>query len=349
MNKLVILFFLIATAPAQAALKDSIGVERTAGRLYILHRVEAKETLYSLSRRYHVPVDEIMAANPQVKEGLKIDAIVKIPGTEKTEPQPGNAKHIVQPSETLYAIARKYGVELEELASVNGLEGYNLKVGQELIIPAVKNQKTRQASGDAKNIHIVKDGETLYSISRTYNVGIDEIKRWNGLTDNTLKPGQTLTIGEKPAATAIETKIEQPVATVPAPATEEKPAVQPAGYASTEVIKRYDIEDNEYLRKKSETSEPVRIEKVYENGLAEVMAGSEDTKKYLALHKTAPVGTILQVKNEMNNQSVFVRVIGKLPDTGDNEKISIRISRIAYERLGAIDARFPVEISYIPR
>jgi len=66
------------------------------------------------------------------------------------------------------------------------------------------------------------------------------------------------------------------------------------------------------------------------------------------MHRTAPIGTIMQVKNEMNNLTVFVRVIGKLPDTGENTNVTIRISKTAYDRLGAIDKRFPVEISYIP-
>jgi hypothetical protein len=50
----------------------------------------------------------------------------------------------------------------------------------------------------------------------------------------------------------------------------------------------------------------------------------------------------------MNNLSVFVRVVGKLPNTGVNDKITIRITQTAYESLGGINDRIPVEISYIP-
>lgn len=67
---------------------------------------------------------------------------------------------------------------------------------------------------------------------------------------------------------------------------------------------------------------------------------------YLALHRTAPMGTILKVRNEMNNREVFVRVQGKLPDTALTDKVIIRISRSAYDRLGAIDPRFRVEVTY---
>ena len=56
----------------------------------------------------------------------------------------------------------------------------------------------------------------------------------------------------------------------------------------------------------------------------------------------------MQVKNEMNNQTVFVRVVGTIPNTGDNAKVILKISKKAYDRLGAVDSRFPVELSYIP-
>ena len=75
---------------------------------------------------------------------------------------------------------------------------------------------------------------------------------------------------------------------------------------------------------------------------------SPKTKKYLCLHRSLAIGTIIQVKNLMNSQSIFVRVVGKLPQIGANENVLIRLSSVAYKRLGAIDAKFPVELSYIP-
>jgi rare lipoprotein A (peptidoglycan hydrolase) len=83
-----------------------------------------------------------------------------------------------------------------------------------------------------------------------------------------------------------------------------------------------------------------------ESGIAELIEGTEGNRKYLALHRTAPVGTILKVRNEMNNREVFVRVMGKLPETSVNDKLVIKISRSAYDRLGAIDPRFRVELTY---
>jgi rare lipoprotein A (peptidoglycan hydrolase) len=87
-------------------------------------------------------------------------------------------------------------------------------------------------------------------------------------------------------------------------------------------------------------------DEVKEGGLAELIEGSEGNRKYLALHRTAKVGTILKVRNELNNREVFVRVAGPLPNTGVNTNVVIKISKSAYDRLGAIDQRFRVEVTY---
>ena len=88
--------------------------------------------------------------------------------------------------------------------------------------------------------------------------------------------------------------------------------------------------------------------RVVETGLGASIDQSV-TDKYLALHKTAPVGTIMQVKNAMNGLSVYVRVIGKLPETGENNNILVRLSPRAVQKLGTADSRFRVETNYIPQ
>ena len=77
-----------------------------------------------------------------------------------------------------------------------------------------------------------------------------------------------------------------------------------------------------------------------------MIEGTDGNRKYLALHRTAKAGAIIKVRNELNNREVFVRVVGPLPDTGVNDKIVIKISKSAYDRLGAIDPKFRVEITY---
>ena len=84
-------------------------------------------------------------------------------------------------------------------------------------------------------------------------------------------------------------------------------------------------------------------------GFASSIDDSENSDKYLALHKTAETGTIIFVKNQMNENIVIVRVIGKLPKTGNNDKIDIRLSRVAFEKLNAKDQIIPVELTYVEK
>ncbi|HWZ21086.1 MAG TPA: hypothetical protein VNW06_00450, partial [Cytophagaceae bacterium] len=87
--------------------------------------------------------------------------------------------------------------------------------------------------------------------------------------------------------------------------------------------------------------------KVTENGMAELLESKTDAPKFQALHKKAPVGSIIQVVNDSNGQKIFVRVIGKLTD-GSDDKIIIKISQKAMERLDAKDKKVAVALTYIP-
>jgi rare lipoprotein A (peptidoglycan hydrolase) len=74
--------------------------------------------------------------------------------------------------------------------------------------------------------------------------------------------------------------------------------------------------------------------------------GDLNQNKFYALHRTAPVGTIIKVTNRMNNNSVFVKVVGLLPETGDNNNFIIKITQAAAQRIGALDQKFTAELSY---
>ena len=105
--------------------------------------------------------------------------------------------HIVQPGETLYSISKAYGVSQSDIAISNPDIYAGLKVGQALKIPA----SVRETQSDVDFIyHIVKRKETLFGISRMYNVSIDDIVRLNPDAKDGLKYSQTLRIPKKPIA-----------------------------------------------------------------------------------------------------------------------------------------------------
>lgn len=330
-----------------AVAADSVGMEYRAGVQYLVHEVRSGETLFSLSRKYGVTVGEIRNSNSGLGESLRVGSRLLIPrgrGQQTVQESPGDTYHTVQASETLYSISRKYGVSLENLKSWNRLTDNNLAVGTRLIVgrggdstpPASATAGPNSVAG--RKIHRVEAGQTLFSISRMYGISTDELRTWNGLSDMNLRVGQELIV----SAPGIVSEAQPSSSMLPSGTTGSRPAAETTAPPETPRNER-SAEAEQIVREAPKSSE-----KVVEKGLAEVIENDTDTRKYLALHRSAPVGTIMQIRNEMNNQIVFVRVVGTIPDAGDNRRILVRISQKAFERLGAVDARFPVEISYMP-
>ncbi|MEL7832986.1 LysM peptidoglycan-binding domain-containing protein [Fodinibius sp. Rm-B-1B1-1] len=94
--------------------------------------------------------------------------------------------HTVKQGETLFSIAQQYDVDVNQIRDWNNLRGNELSVGQTLLIS--------QPSSNAAITHTIQRQETLFSISKQYNVSIAEIKSWNQLSANNLQVGQELTI-----------------------------------------------------------------------------------------------------------------------------------------------------------
>ena len=94
-----------------------------------------------------------------------------------------------------------------------------------------------------------------------------------------------------------------------------------------------------------EGTNPEGLKKTIETGIAELIDVPDNSGKYLALHKSAPIGTLVLVKNLANNQSIWVKVIGRLPNA--DSKLIIKLSPKAFERLNAVDKRIRAEISYL--
>lgn len=97
-----------------------------------------------------------------------------------------DATHTVKQGETLFSIAREYDVDVQKVQEWNNLGGNELSVGQTLLI--------KEPSSDTAITHTVQSQETLFSISKQYNVSIAEIQNWNELSNNNVEVGQKLTI-----------------------------------------------------------------------------------------------------------------------------------------------------------
>lgn len=290
-------------APATAAPADSIGQEFRGGQRFVRHRVAQSETLFALARRYHVSVDMITGANPQLKNGLAIGEVVLVP-------RPGGARAAAPATASA---------------------------------PTKTPAATPAASGSAPARYTVAKGETLFGIARRFSLSPAELIQLNHLPDGgTVRVGQELLLRAAGGDAAPVAAAPARPSEAPAPTPRVNPNA-PAQIATITTAKEADAPPVE--RAPTRASEVVT--RVTESGIAATIAGS-GTDKYLALHKTAPVGTIMQVRNQMNGQSVYVRVIGELPDTGENSNMLVRLSPRAVQKLGTNDAKFRVETSYVP-
>lgn len=314
-------------------LQDSIGTETINGRVFVIHRVSEKETLYGLSKRYGTTVDAIIEFNPTADAGLEIGQIIKIPYVPRSVIRAGAGQiHTVAAKETMFSISQLYNVSIEEIKRWNNLSDNALSIGQELVIKASGHEDSNvvTTSVSTDRLHVVEPRETMFSISKRYGVTINEIRDWNKLEGNEISIGQELIVIVGPPKAMPKRETPQPV-------------VEP----KVEVDKQFVPSQPEVKEQTIRISESVKnTDEIMQSGLAELIEGTEGNRKYLALHRTAPVGTILKVRNEMNNREVFVRVMGKLPDTPLTNKLVIKISKSAYDRLGAIDSRFRVEVTY---
>lgn len=94
--------------------------------------------------------------------------------------------YVVRSGDTLWSIAKRFGISVDELKKINNLTSNSLRVGQTLILFKKEEEPIEE------NTYVVRKGDTLYSIARIYNISVDELKNINNLTSDTLSIGQVL-------------------------------------------------------------------------------------------------------------------------------------------------------------
>ena len=192
------------------------------GKIYYIHVVKKGETLYGISKAYGVSEKEISRENPVLVTGLQAGMVLKIPYVEKKETPAGeqdirNEKYIIhamKEGETLYSLSRQYQVSVEDILHLNpGLKVDDIPLGTRIRIPVKRVVPERidftQPQGKYR-IHVVQPGETLYSIARSYNLSVRDLKKINKGLRNRIKPGQQIRIPAGAAALATGTLAPPP-------------------------------------------------------------------------------------------------------------------------------------------
>ncbi|MBR5138692.1 MAG: LysM peptidoglycan-binding domain-containing protein [Alistipes sp.] len=190
------------------------------GKKYYVHTVKSGDTLYSIAKAYEVNEAVIRDNNPGMTDGLKIDQTVKIPVPESAlaENAQMNKKrkkeyitHKVKAGQTLYAIARDYNISVATLREDNpSINPQSLTIGETLWIRRSEIGSSTETEAQAEMVeytdnlnkatnddgydhHVVKPGETIYSLSRRFGISEADFKALNDVSQG-LKAGSIIRI-----------------------------------------------------------------------------------------------------------------------------------------------------------
>lgn len=253
--------------------------------------------------------------------------------------------HKVATKENYYSIGRIYSVHPKDIMNKNGSQslkpGSIIKVPtdrafQEEIVRSSKQQVVAHSAGFIE--YKVGSKETLFAIAKRFNTKVDAIKQDNNLSSNALSIGQLLKIRQgsmaNPVASAIGEQVSKKVNTIPSvdslPQNTRKDTTDSAAADNVRVnANRYGVTQ--------------RTEK----GVA-VWIDDEnlDAHKMLALHRTAPVGTVVRIVNPMTGKSAYAKVVGKFTENETTRDVIIVMTKATSDLLGALDKRFQVTIEY---
>lgn len=264
----------------------------------------------------------------------------------------------VEKGDNYFAIARKYGITAKELMEFNEAKSSALRLGQILRIPikktvpisnipapkpddisttltrllnmtksVVKNTNSDTVKKTPIGTYVVKKGDYLYSIARTYGITLQQLKEANHLRSNSLKIGQVLKIPGKSPSTVIPT--------VSSADADNDSVGEPVDHVDTDLMLR-----NRHRSVRS-------VKEIEESGVATwIKVESTSKGKCYALHKTAPIGTVIKVTNTMNNKSVYVKVVGTLQLNSESDNTIIKVSLTAAKTIGVINDKFQAHLVY---
>ena len=336
------------------SVKDSTGIEKKAGKSYVIHKVDAKETLYSIAKKYGVTINEIKNANDNISSDLKLGQTLLVPVKNISNERVAAKTHTVVAKETLYSISKKYGVTIDDIKKANPdvkidqlKEGDVIAVSKNAIQPTAPSQ-----SPDLKyKTHTVVAKETLYSISKKYQLSVEELKKANpGIAE--LSVGQVLNLSTSAPVSNVEVKKSETAVLLP---EVKKEIIVPVKIAETKAV----TEEKKPEEKVAPIPQPVftvkpgnnlpaansdGYTKVNEEGMVEMYDPASEF--HYALHKTAPVGVIVFIENSDSGQRVYVRVMGRL--TGGDPGVIMKVSKKAFDKISKGESKVKVTTSYIP-
>lgn len=185
---------------------------------YKVHSVKKGQTVYSIAKSYNIGVNDIYNLNNWARKGINVGDKLKIPKEEKSnnishhnnkntgqvkepsKPIAGYRDHVIETKQTLYSLALIYNVTVEDILNANpGLSADNFQTGRTIQIPVYKDNlpdmpAANPGATDLFKEHIVKKGETIYGISKAYDIAESDLYKYNPSLQDGLKADMKLSI-----------------------------------------------------------------------------------------------------------------------------------------------------------
>lgn len=174
---------------AVKAIAEYLGVPYTKPGITVndqdTYTVKKGDTLYSISKNQNIPIDTIIKLNNLTSSNLEIGQQLKLKSDSNNSSNKN--QYIVQRGDTLYSLALKYNTTVDKLRKLNNLNTNTLTIGQILVLPI-------ETDIDEYDIYVVNKGDSLWSISRKFNIDINDLIELNNLKDLTLQVNQSILV-----------------------------------------------------------------------------------------------------------------------------------------------------------
>lgn len=154
---------------------------------YVVYTVKRGDSLWSIANQYGISINDIVQYNNLGTTMLQIGQQLLIPNVSFDDDFSDDFEgliYVVKSGDTLWNIAKKYNVSVNQIKDANNLTSNMLSIGQELVIPETSDYET----------YVVKSGDSLWKIAQNYDVNVNDLINLNNLTSTILQIGQTLLI-----------------------------------------------------------------------------------------------------------------------------------------------------------
>lgn len=222
MKKILLLFYCALCIAQYTFSQTEYPIIEKEGKKYYEYIVNPGDGLFAIARKFGVKQSDLHEANENLSTDIKVGEKIFIPIKIETTNQSDDVAytHVVEAKQTLYSISKMYNVNIDTLIALNPSAKTGIKTGETLIISKNKNFKPSTTQSEAvvetpvstnHITHLVQKKETLYSISKKYNIAIHDLITLNPELKDGLKAGTEIIIkGDKKEQTEIENNVNNP-------------------------------------------------------------------------------------------------------------------------------------------